>query len=105
MRSLVPVALWILILAGSGCGDETIVLATLGHDAGTLPRCIENGDCSGASYCAKPSCDAVGGSCEAVPLACAPDGSPVCGCNGLTYATDCLRSAASVASSTAGACR
>jgi hypothetical protein len=49
-------------------------------------------------------CDATaGGVCVAMDATC-DDPSPVCGCDGVTYASDCARVAAGVAVAMPGAC-
>jgi hypothetical protein len=46
-----------------------------------------------------------GGTCQAVPQGCPKILQPVCGCDGNTYANDCIRQMAQVALSHEGACK
>lgn len=45
-----------------------------------------------------------GGKCEKIPRLCPRIYRPVCGCNGKTYANDCLRQAAQVQLNHTGRC-
>ena len=97
----------LLLLALAGCGPVDVVIATVPDGGLHLPPmspCTVNGDCPPDSFCEKPNCAALTGECHRRPLLCSPDAAPVCGCNGVTYWNDCLRSAGGVAASTPGEC-
>lgn len=75
--------------------------------------CRTNADCAlpfaqfivAPMYCAKPDgqCDGTG-ECALYPQACYHLWAPVCGCDGLTYANDCIAAAAGVNVDYAGEC-
>jgi hypothetical protein len=100
----------LLALAGhaaAGCGDETVVLATIPDvDAyvAAPSRCVQTSDCPGGSFCDLGACDQPAGTCEPFPVQCDDDARPVCGCDGITYFNDCLRRAAGVPGSRGGEC-
>jgi len=64
--------------------------------------------CSTGSYCDFPNktCGAADqtGVCRPVPSTCDAISSPVCGCDGKTYANDCLRAVAGVSKANDGTC-
>ena len=64
--------------------------------------------CSPGLWCEKPAghCKFADdfGKCEAVPRFCTRIYKPVCGCNGKTYANDCVRQAARVQLDHVGRC-
>jgi hypothetical protein len=91
------------------CSGPEVVLATIpaGNEAGanTYIRCGDTADCPTGLYCDKPACNAEAGTCEFFPGEC--DDAPstaVCGCDGVTYFSDCLRKGAGIAASTPGEC-
>jgi hypothetical protein len=106
-------------VAGLACGtDHVFVVATiLPPDAGgpcTIPGpdageagAVEGdggGTCPPAQFCEPTACGKTSGTCQTLPPSC-PDGfSPVCGCDGVTYFSDCLRQSAGVQVSGSGAC-
>jgi len=61
-----------------------------------------------SEFCEIPdgSCETfdIGGSCVAIPDACTPADSPVCGCDAVTYDNDCERRRARVAKNNTGPC-
>jgi len=107
-------------VAGPACGTDNVVVATIpSPDAGPL-RCIVpspdagdaaamlegdgGGTCQPDQFCEPAACGATTGTCQTLPLSC-PDGfSPVCGCDGVTYFSDCLRRSAGVQVNGSGVC-
>ncbi|MBT9559683.1 MAG: hypothetical protein IV100_26875 [Myxococcales bacterium] len=69
--------------------------------------CARNEDCASNAYCASSTTDLCGssGTCEPRPGSCddAP-ASPVCGCDGRTWDSDCERRRAGVGAATPDAC-
>jgi len=51
-------------------------------------NCRNNNDCNSEHYCAKQTCDYGQGTCTKRTLTC-NGGSPVCGCDGQTYNSQC----------------
>jgi hypothetical protein len=98
-------------IAGAGCESETVTLATImGNDAGGAPpapiRCVTYKDCPNDSYyCSMTECGAPSGTCTLPPLNCdtAPY-DPVCGCDDVTYFSNCLREVNGIPSYTDGEC-
>jgi hypothetical protein len=75
--------------AGMACGGPDDVACASGFVCDrTDPLCTEH----------------AAGSCVAVPDGCVDDGHPVCGCDGVTYTSNCDRLRAGVAASRVGAC-
>src|SRR5580658_6485981 len=65
--------------------------------------CSNDQDCP-AAFCAKSSCGASHGRCQAPPFNCDDGFDPVCGCDGVTYWNDCLRQQHGVSVRTMGQC-
>jgi hypothetical protein len=80
-----------LAAAPSNCGG---ILAVLCVEPGTF--CELPADLCGA---------AIRGSCVKVPTACPKNIKPVCGCDGKTYANDCLRQMKKVTLKSVGKCK
>ncbi|MDQ2644539.1 MAG: hypothetical protein M3020_12030 [Myxococcota bacterium] len=68
-------------------------------------RCKTDMDCQGAWWCQKPDCFATYGQCTPLQVFCNEPPAPVCGCNGITYWSDCVRREATIAAATPGECR
>ncbi len=116
-RSLLALAATALLAVpfAPGCTNETVHLLDLPvTDAGipvTPEKCATSATCPDGYYCALPSCGALAGTCEAIPLTC-PDAGPddsteqlVCGCDKITYWNSCLSARFGVPSYTEGACQ
>ncbi len=76
-------------------------------DDSTTVSCGDNNGCAQTEYCAKPAgnCNTfLAGTCEDRPQMCPPLYSPVCGCDGTTYGSECDASAAGVNVDYAGEC-
>ncbi len=101
-----------LALAGAfpaACAPEQILVATLEAGATarrepTGPRCDGDGDCGADAFCAHPTCGDREGRCELRPAFCGDAPSPVCGCDGVTYWSDCLRRSRGQSAAAAGEC-
>jgi hypothetical protein len=88
------------LLAAKGCSSSD-------DDGGV--QCRSEADCAGGSYCDFDLGAACGdgnavGSCKQIPGACTQDFTPVCGCDGMTYANACAANAASVSVASPGEC-
>lgn len=75
-------------------------------DAG--PPCTSDAECDAESYCRRPEglCEDPG-TCAAVPVDCADPGIdevPVCGCDGVTYPSQCFAAARKVSIARFGEC-
>ncbi len=67
--------------------------------------CTNNADCAALDYCQKDTdgCRSIG-SCQTMPISCAPVTDPVCGCNGVTYTNACAIQMAGMNVLHSGAC-
>lgn len=76
-------------------------------DDDMVNSCGTDDNCGETEYCAKPAgtCEAyLAGTCEVRPEMCPPVYSPVCGCDGQTYGSECDAHAAGVNVDFAGEC-
>jgi hypothetical protein len=96
--------------ADGAAADGSGVAGDSGATAGG--SCSAEMPCARALFC-EPSRPADGtcgkrfaaGTCMARPTSCPTAGSPVCGCDGVTYQSDCLRQKAGIPLASSGACQ
>jgi len=67
--------------------------------------CKTDLDCQSSWWCQKPDCFAPLGECTPPQVFCSGPPAPVCGCDGITYWSDCVRREAATAAATPGQCR
>ena len=74
--------------------------------AAACQPCNADSDCGPGAFCEcrGASCTKTGGVCRPQPQVCPDIVAPVCGCDGTTYANDCLRQQAGACRLHAGAC-
>lgn len=65
--------------------------------------CMSGADCPPGAFCDGTSCGGPG-ECAPRPGGCPDEDAPVCGCDGITYASSCEASAAGVRVSSMGTC-
>lgn len=92
---------------------RTMAGVTLGHEGtcATTVGCFSNDDCSAGNFCNLPSGDcgeSQMGTCMPMDdpecAQCGEYGGAVCGCDGVTYGSDCARRAAGVSRFSSGTC-
>ena len=99
-----------------GCDGETYSNSCYAASAGvsvdyegecdiTPQGCWSDDMCAEGSYCFYADCAVETGGCAPVPDACYYLWDPVCGCDGETYANDCLAATAHVSIDYEGECR
>jgi hypothetical protein len=81
-----------------------VALAHRGECEAPPGACRDDADCEDASFCERRACGAAEGACAPVPEICIEIARPVCGCDGVTYANDCVRRHASVSKAHDGRC-
>jgi Cys-rich repeat protein len=89
----------------TACGSQTIDLTHPIDGEGTPPiPCATSMDCGSGAYCEKATCTSAMGTCAAIPAECPAKPEITCGCDGITYANDCVRKAYGVSSGRFGPC-
>lgn len=99
------------LLAAKGCGDEdddepSVAVAAA---TGVGVQCDDGSECAAGTFCSFELDAACGagdrtGTCQPITAACTQDFTPVCGCDGNTYANTCVANAAGVSVASAGEC-
>ena len=90
----------------AACAVQEVSVADLELDLGSGPRprrCRNNSECRPNEFCANNACGQ-GGMCLLRPLVCDAVAQPVCGCDGVTYWNDCIRSRSGVSAANPGEC-
>jgi len=80
---------------GGAAGQET---------GGTPASCATDAECSSGWFCHKPDCSTALGLCEPRAVFCDPRPDPVCGCDGITYWSECVWRQVGSVSFVAGEC-
>jgi hypothetical protein len=89
----------------TGSGGATGTGGGVSTDGGSSRICKDSiVDCAVTEYCAKVLCSEPTGFCRPRPMTCGQEFKPVCGCDGVNYGNDCLRTAHGVSASTSGQC-
>ncbi len=82
---------------------DAAVLDDASPPDGTAPACTDNSTCPTGAYCAGNGCGTPG-HCTTRPPMCTTSTSPVCGCDGHTYANPCVAAMEAVRVDTPGGC-
>jgi hypothetical protein len=84
-----------------------MLAAKCGGDDDDGVSCESSDDCAAGAFCdfgLIGACGEAAGTCEAIPAACTQDFTPVCGCDGMTYANRCMANAAGESVASVGEC-
>lgn len=100
------VAMAVLVLMAASCGAPDTGPRS-GAGEGTICGGLSGIGCGAGLYCdtGPGQCTAAGaGTCRVRPQVCTAIYAPVCGCDGETYASDCVAATAGVTVAAAGEC-
>ncbi len=94
---------------GSGGGSGTAGTGTGGGSSGSTCGGLLGAMCAANQYCNFPAAAQCGaadqtGKCAAKPQVCTEIYAPVCGCDGMTYSSDCVAAGAGISVANTGEC-